>query len=242
MAINFSALASGRLFGRVARWPLRLIPRDLAVPVLQGPLAGKRWIVGSSTHGCWLGSYEFAKQRAFAAAARDARVVFDVGANVGLFSLVAAVAMRGRGQVVAFEPLGQNVSYIERHVRLNRLTNVQVVRRAVADASGRLSFRVAHNSAMGSLSSDGTLTVDVVTLDALTGGREYPDPDLIKIDAEGAEARVLAGAEATIRRARPVIFLATHGPDLHERCLAWLTARGYRFESLASDELVARPR
>lgn len=54
--MNFSALPRGTLTGRIARWPLSLIPGQTVLPVLQGPISGARWIVGSSTHGCWLGS------------------------------------------------------------------------------------------------------------------------------------------------------------------------------------------
>lgn len=63
--VNFSAVSSDRWLGQVMRWPLRLIPRSVAVPIVQGPLRGKRWVVGSSTHGCWLGSYEYVKRRLF---------------------------------------------------------------------------------------------------------------------------------------------------------------------------------
>ena len=52
--------------GRLLRFSLRLIPTGMKLPILQGKLKGKRWIVGLSNHGCWLGSYEYEKQILFA--------------------------------------------------------------------------------------------------------------------------------------------------------------------------------
>src|SRR5579864_334767 len=81
--INFSAINRSSLLGRILRLPLRLLPRGSVVPILQGPLRGRRWIVGSSTHGCWLGSYENGEQKILQASIRPGSVVYDIGANVG---------------------------------------------------------------------------------------------------------------------------------------------------------------
>lgn len=71
--MNFSGISDQGLVGRILRAPLRLVPSRATVPILQGRLRGKKWIVGSSTHGCWLGSYEWEKQRGFAAAVPGGR-------------------------------------------------------------------------------------------------------------------------------------------------------------------------
>jgi hypothetical protein len=63
--INFSRIPDESFIGRLIGAPLRLIPQRMVVPTFQGPLRGKKWIVGSSNHGCWMGSYELEKQRAF---------------------------------------------------------------------------------------------------------------------------------------------------------------------------------
>jgi len=59
--MNFSAISNKNIFGKILRFPLRFIPTKVVVPILQGTLKGKKWIVGSSNHGCWLGSYEYEK-------------------------------------------------------------------------------------------------------------------------------------------------------------------------------------
>jgi FkbM family methyltransferase len=233
--------APTRLVGRAVRLPLRLLPSGMVVPILRGPLAGKRWTVGAGTHGCWLGTYEYSTQRRFAAAARSATVVFDVGANVGFYTLLAAVAMGPSGRVVAFEPLPRNLAHLRAHVRLNALPNVEVRACAVADASGTAAFLEGPNPSMGALADGGEVQVMVVAIDELTAAGSLPNPDLMKIDVEGAEARVLDGAAATIARARPLIFLSTHGEELHAHCARWLSARGYAVDALGPGELLARP-
>src|ERR1035438_590714 len=89
--INFSGISGRTFIGKALRFPLSLIPCGTQMPILQGPLYGKRWIVGSSNHGCWLGSYEYPKQKAISAAIKRGDVVYDLGANVGFYSLLASV-------------------------------------------------------------------------------------------------------------------------------------------------------
>lgn len=67
----------------------------MVVPVLQGSLRGRKWIVGSSNHGCWLGSYEWKKQRLFTRTVSSGDVVFDIGAHVGFYTLLASVLVGG---------------------------------------------------------------------------------------------------------------------------------------------------
>ena len=64
--INFSGLPQNSLFGKALRLPLRAIPGDAVVRVLQGRLRGAKWIVNSGPHGYWHRSCESAKQRALA--------------------------------------------------------------------------------------------------------------------------------------------------------------------------------
>lgn len=224
--MNLSGISNRSVAGRLLRLPLALIPAALPMPVLQGPLRGYWWITGSSNHGCWLGSDEYTKQRLFARMLCAGDIVFDIGANVGFYTLLAAARVRPEGTVVAFEPLGQNTRFVHRHIRINHVDRVRVIEAAVGSANGTARFQPHASSAMGRVSSDGSLVIEQVSLDQLGDARTIPDPSLMKIDVEGAELSVLEGASRMLKRARPSIFLATHGVQIHRECCDFLRGAG----------------
>ena len=138
MGINLSAISFHGWFGQGVLWPLRLIPRKMVVPIIQGPLRGKRWVVGSSTHGCWLGSYEYVKSRLRERHVRSGDPVYDIGAHVGFYTLLASVLVGPTGRVVAFEPFPRNLAYLRKHLALNHVRNAVVIEGAVYDHEGEV--------------------------------------------------------------------------------------------------------
>jgi FkbM family methyltransferase len=243
--MNFSGISNEHLLGKVLRLPLKLFPSQMKLPVLQGGLKGKRWIVGSHTHGCWLGSYERDKQLAFYQTITSGSVVFDVGANVGFYTLLASSLVGPEGHVYAFEPAPRNLQYLREHLRINRVTNATVIEAAVSHSVGVGLFSHGPTRAMGHLSTEGDVEVKTVTLDDLVYQKHVRPPDYLKIDVEGNEFDVLTGAESTLSTFRPDLFLATHGPEVHKRCCELLKSYGYELHSLnelgadQTDELFA---
>src|SRR5262245_8579614 len=140
--MNPSAISIDTPVGKLLRLPLRLIPGRAVLPILQGPLRGKKWIAGASDNGCWLGSYEYQKQRLFAKSVSPGDVVFDVGAHVGFYTLLASVLVGKRGRVIAFEPVPANLEYLRHHIRLNRIDNVEIIEAAVSDTDGVSAFKI----------------------------------------------------------------------------------------------------
>ena len=238
---------SGTFLGRILRLPLSLVPKTAVVPILQGPLRGKRWIVGSGIHRLWLGSYEPMKMAVAAELTSPGAIVFDIGANVGIYTLLFSARSGRSGRVVAFEPSPRNVAYLKQHLALNDASNVEVVEAAVSDAVGRSSFDSAGNSCAGRLHSDGDFLVRTTTIDQFVASSGLK-PSLLKVDVEGGEADVLRGAAITLANARPEILLATHAPDIKRMCIDLLTESGYQVDELTdggaifADELIARPR
>lgn len=252
--MDLPLVSSETILGKTVRLPLRLLPRSLAVPIMTGRLRGKRWIVGSAIHRCWFGIYERAKQEAIADEIRPESVFYDIGANVGFYSLLAS-SLVGRGKIFAFEPVPRNIEYLKKHLALNRITNVEVLPLAVSDTVGTASFEVERSGFMGHLAHlphirqiacQGATTVSTTTLDCLLAQGRILPPDCIKMDIEGAELAALRGARECILRHRPVIFLATHGRDIHRQCCELLESWGYDHECLPEgrvgelDEVVAR--
>ena len=228
--INFSTLQSRTLAGKIIRAPLRLLPPGLTVPVLQGPLKGKKWIVGSHVHGCWLGSYEVEIQLRLLQQVRPGNIFYDIGANVGFYSLLAALVC-DPGQVCAFEPVPANLAYLRKHLELNHLTNVHVFPMAISDTTGMGSFYLSKTRATGRLEADGNVRVQISSLDALIQRKNLPPPDCIKMDIEGAEFRALLGAKECFARHHPKLFLATHGATVHADCCRLLSDWQYKYES-----------
>lgn len=235
--MNFSGISNRSRLGAAIRLPLRLLPSDLVVPIVQGPSRGSKWIIGSSNHGCWLGSYEYQKRITFARFLTTGDTVYDIGAHVGFYSVLAASLVGQSGSVYAFEPYPRNIAYLRRHVDMNHLDQVKVVELAVSDRTGVAHFSQGASSSMGSLSSDGGYEVGTVSLDDWVFTQHNPVPKLLKIDVEGGEGDVLRGAKSILSTVKPVIFLATHGPSVHGVCVEMLQRAGYLLESLDSDDL-----
>lgn len=248
MTVNYSGVPRESLRGRLFRLPLALVPKGMVVPVLQGPCRGMRWVVGSGPHGCWLGSYEAEKMAQFVRALRAGHVVYDIGANVGVYSLAASRLVGTKGRVLAVEPLPRNLAFLRRHVQMNHCANVTLLPVALSDENGTALFDNDTDAFQGHLSANGRLEVPVARLDDIVKIEKLPPPGVIKMDVEGAEAKVLAGGENMISQFRPLIFLATHGAEVKQECLKWLRAHGYSIESLSekdeesADEFMAQVR
>jgi FkbM family methyltransferase len=200
--------------------------RSTAVWILAGNLRGKRWIVESGIHRYWLGFYEREKQRCISRAVRPGSVFWDVGANVGFYSLLASELV-GSGRVYAFEPVPRNLAFLAKHLALNHVTNVEVLALAVSDTNGVFSFETEDSGFMGHLADHGTLMVPTATLDSLVEGHQILPPHYVKMDIEGAELLALDGASQTFQLHHPTLFLATHGRDVHQACRQLLESWGY---------------
>lgn len=217
------------------------------MPILQGRLRGKMWIVGSFNHGCWLGSYEYSKRRRFEAEIKPGNIVFDIGAHVGFYTLLASELVKPNGEVIAFEPFERNQLLLRAHLKMNRVMNVQVFDAAVSDRCGVERFETACDTSAGRISATGELEIVTLSLDGLVASGRVPVPDVLKIDVEGGEFKVLSGAKSILARNRPIVFLATHSAEIHRECCNLLQDCGYVVEAIGrsavelTDEVIARP-
>ncbi len=212
---------------------------------------GMKWIVGSSIHGCWLGTYELEKQSIIKRFVRPGMTVFDIGANVGFYTLAFSRLVGEEGHVWAFEPLAENASNILRHVNLNKLDNVTFLQAAVSDRNGIVGFNIGESNSIGSISQANALyKIPTIALDRLIADGVIPIPDLIKMDVEGAESLVLSGAKELFSRKKTTLFIALHSDDQQRKCAEFLRSSGYEIHlldgqtavgELTSDEIYATP-
>jgi FkbM family methyltransferase len=228
-----SAIPSSSPLKRLLRTPLHFIPSDLRVPVVRGPLQGKRWIVGSSIHACWCGTYEPEESRLMKQKLQPGRVFFDIGAQAGYHTMYASSLVGPSGSVFAFEPAPVNLAHLKQHLLMNRLTNTFVIDAAVFDVNGVSHFDCADSSVAGHLSAAGALTVRTISLDQEIDTGALPEPDYIKIDAEGAELKILEGARKMLRRRHPILSVETHQwlpqfATIRQDCTRLLLELGYQ--------------
>lgn len=131
--------------------------------------------------------------------------VVDVGANIGYYLLLFQQAIGPRGRVVCIEPSVENLPELRRNMELNRFDNVALHAVALGDHEGETGLRSGINSGVVEAHS-GTYQVPLRRLDRL-----IDEPvDFLKIDVEGYEGQVLAGAEQLLERHKPTIFLELH--------------------------------
>jgi FkbM family methyltransferase len=179
--------------------------------------------------GDWIGGtvertgrpYEHDLLRVLGPFARRSSIVVDVGANIGNHTLYFAIV---RGATVhAFEPNPVAAEYLRANVELNEAPNVHVQQVGLSDAPGRGRLEPAEELGMVSVEQDESGEIDLRALDSYDFPLE-PRISVIKIDIEGAESRVLKGAEETIRTHRPIIAVEALGEDAGPM----LNALGYR--------------
>ena len=173
--------------------------------------AGARVRVDLDTaHGRRLYAYGFCEPaaRALRLLARPGDVVLDGGANIGLFTVLAATCVGPEGRVVACEPAPATMALLRENVERNALSQVALCEAALADAPGRLVLRVFDpgsgfsSFAPADAAGAGEVEVDVTTLDDVAG--ELLDRvTLVKLDVEGAELRALRGAAGLLAGPRP---------------------------------------
>jgi FkbM family methyltransferase len=159
-------------------------------------------------------------------------VCWDIGANSGMYTLPLA---RLASRVFAFEPVPHSFEILERVTRRARLRNVTMRPIAIADFEGASRMRIPTEGFYGgyylaALDQQGSVQVTVSSIDSLIAAG-VPEPDFIKCDVEGAEARVIEGARDLLRRRRPIWLLET----FEDHVVAMMQSFGYRAHIHAGD-------
>jgi FkbM family methyltransferase len=150
---------------------------------------------------------------------RPAMTFFDVGANVGFFSILASRLVGPKGHVFSFEPDSRNFDRLARNISVSRISNVVLNRMALMDKDGSIKLKVLAEDGWGMYSSVGepltgvkeprglsgetvTQHVKCSTMDSYVMENKIGEIDLVKIDVEGAELSVLRGGKKLLGRKR----------------------------------------
>lgn len=245
------ATPSFRGKGRLARALHRrlrahAIARDPMRDVIMRDGSCARWDLRDDAEAlaCWLGEADDDVRNALLARVKRDAVVFDVGANVGWWTVPLARHLApGGGRVVAFEPVPANRARLEWAVQANAVQgSVQIVPVALGDKPGELGMWLkseetgaeSGTAALVTGSGPSHLRVPVVTLDQWAAEQGVVRCDLMKLDIEGAELMMLRGAEQFVAATRPLIFgefesywLSTFGVSFLD-VAAWAARMDYR--------------
>lgn len=141
-------------------------------------------------------------------------VLFDLGANIGAFSLKSAKKLDQKNfdyRIYSFEPNKEIVNQLKENLELNPdlSTNITVIPKALSSSEGTMFFQTEdENTGAGKLIAKGSKNmVEVTTVDSFVSQNNIEKIDLIKIDVEGHEPKVLEGAQHTIEKFKPILII-----------------------------------
>lgn len=176
---------------------------------------GLRFDVGRGTKFFISGQYERPVQDMIESLVKPSDVCYDVGANLGFFSVLLGRLVGSTGMVYAFEPVPENAAMIEKNAQLNHFNNIQVLRIACSRGSNKSELLLAHHIGGAVLKNAGVppdfsgekILVKTSSLDLLVESDQIMPPDLVKIDVEGAELDVLISMENILKKWEPIVIV-----------------------------------
>jgi FkbM family methyltransferase len=188
----------------------------------------------------WEQKYEDLSTRLWGERARNAKVVLDIGANTGVYSLIAASANQ-QATIFAFEPLPDALARLDVNVAANGFSNIKSYGYAIANASGNVALELTGKSYRlintgGRIRSEKSepgkgvarIRVKTIKIDDFSDAFHANGRVLIKIDVEGGEEAVLLGATGFVRDHRPDILMEVLDHDHRERRFTFLRPYGYK--------------
>ena len=201
---------------QLTNWTIRqLLPKQIEIHGATVVLNPTDPVVSGALH---FGVYEKAETRFFQSACRDGMTFLDVGANLGYYTALAARAVGPNGRVLAVEPDPDSFGYLEQTIAANAVGNVQAFPVAASDAPATLPLYIStDNRGDNRLYASGEdrpqVEVTARPLDALLRENKIDTVDLIKIDVQGYEPKVIAGLRETIAASPNLTLLTEFWPQ-----------------------------
>jgi len=266
--VNAAAGTVGRIFQRhyeslrgIGKLPVvgplltwaaaRAIPRDSRtwMQVKSGPAEGIWLKLNPRTAGGTIaGTGERRELEIVREHLKPGMTFYDVGANIGIFSMVAARIVGAGGQVVAFEADPEIAERLREHARRNSFEWVNVEQKAAWRESGTVMFErvdtsISPDRGVGHVVH--STNAHVVTLDAIAlddCSPKYRSPDFIKCDVEGAEGEVFQGARGLLEEQRPRVLCEIHSENSRQLVLSEFSRFNYVCENCDENHILALPK
>ncbi len=149
-------------------------------------------------------------------------VIFDVGANIGVYTIIGAKKTGTFGNVYAFEPDPRNYKFLRRNIKSHHLVNVRAVNKAIANTVGDVTLYIhgdptSSRIVKSSWRAEGIVgihRVEVTTIDKFAETYKISNIDVMKMDVEGAELEVIKGAERTLQKLNSAVVFFELAPRL----------------------------
>jgi FkbM family methyltransferase len=174
---------------------------------------GLRFDASGGAAGYLLGTSEPQEQLILSQNLMADGVFYDIGANIGFFSTLAAKIVGSNGYVYAFEPFSGSAKTARKNAKSNNFGHVTVIEAGVSSQPGRMNLDVDQpNSVLFRLSDsqDPNGDIPVITIDEFIATESAKPPTLVMIDVEGHEIEVLKGMMSTLKQYTPTIMCEVH--------------------------------
>ena len=174
----------------------------------------------------------------------DGSIAWDVGANIGLWTLLMSRRAGGRGHVVAFEPIPTTAARLRENLGLSDAESVTVIQAALGSEAGTATMYVPYDAGQASMAAgsaeDVTYEVPISTLDEFWAAEGKPSVGFVKMDAEGSEPRILNGGSQFFRCSLPNVVCEVNSGKLapmgHDASQIYEFFRGLGYQALAFDQ------
>jgi FkbM family methyltransferase len=178
---------------------------------------------------------------------RKDAVIYDIGANLGLYSILLSRIAGPGSQVYCVEANPVALYFLQANLGLNRVPRFEILPLAILGTATTTEFRINYRNLLvgiaGPLSQLGkpghVIGVSAVPLDELIDHHNLRPPDFIKMDIEGAEVHAMAGMRQTIARHRPAILMELHGQAAARGTLDAIDWEGYSFQEVSGGRTFA---
>ncbi len=172
---------------------------------------------------------------------REGSIFIDVGAHLGRFTLLGANIVGNKGLVVALDPDQRVFQRLVENVNINNLHNVITLPIAASNKNFLAHFRLSKTLGWSSLTNmhenkiEAEVLIPAFTLDDLIESLELNHVELVKIDVEGAEDKVLEGAVNLLESFRPILLIEVHTEESWIQCNKILENKGYNYNLINRD-------
>ena len=165
--------------------------------------------------------------------------VFDIGANIGYYTLIFSRLVGKNGRVFSFEPDPENFRLLVKNIKVNKFKNITPVQKAVSNKNGKIILYLCQehkgNHSIIENFAWKKIMVESTTLDSFL--RTGIKPDLIKMDIEGAEYLALLGMKKTLTKNKKIILLTELSSSVPKQLFNLFKSFGLKVNLIDKDRI-----